>query len=81
MWWTRRPTKNPAQRMGKPPARGALRRAPWWGAILVLIVAAGIGVFLPLMGISLAAFVVVDFILMQIKAKVRDSKTLSRSTT
>lgn len=81
MWWTRRPTKNPAQRMGNPPARGALRRAPWWGTILVLIVATGIGLFLPLMGISLAAFVVVDLVLTQFKSKGHDASTQSRSAT
>ena len=69
MWWTRRPTRNPAQRMGKPPERGALGRAPWWGTLLVLVAAAGIGVFLPLMGISLAAFVIVDFVLMKVQAR------------
>ncbi|MGL3807551.1 PepSY-associated TM helix domain-containing protein [Paeniglutamicibacter sp. R2-26] len=62
MWWKRRPTKNLTQRMGNPPARGSLRRAPWWGIALVLVAALGLGLFLPLMGISLAAFVVVDLI-------------------
>lgn len=69
MWWKRRPTKNPAQRMGNPPAGGALRRAPWWGTVLVLAVALGVGLFLPLMGISLAAFVLVDLILMGLRSK------------
>ncbi|MGP9845840.1 PepSY-associated TM helix domain-containing protein [Brachybacterium sp. 107] len=61
MWWQRRPTKG-GSGFGKPPRRGALRRAPWWGAALVLLAAAGIGLMLPLMGVSLAAFVIVDTI-------------------
>lgn len=60
MWWQRRPTRDPRRRVGRPPARGALRRAPWWGTALALVVAAAIGVFLPLMGITLAAFLAVD---------------------
>ncbi len=62
MWWKRRPTKNPRQRMGKAPSRGALVRSPWWGTLLAVIVAGCVGVFLPLMGISLAAFLAVDVI-------------------
>lgn len=63
MWWQRRPTRSPGRTVGKPPARGVLRRAPWWGTTLALLVAAAIGVFLPLMGISLAVFLVVDLLL------------------
>lgn len=63
MWWKRRPTKNPTRRMGKTPARGGLTRAPWWGILLVLFAAATVGSFLPLMGISLAVFLVIDVIL------------------
>ena len=61
MWWQRRPTRG-GSGPGKPPRRGALRRAPWWGAALVVLAAAGIGLMLPLMGASLAAFVIVDTI-------------------
>ncbi|MDQ1124782.1 PepSY-associated TM helix domain-containing protein [Microbacterium trichothecenolyticum] len=56
MWWTRRPTRG----LAAAPARGALRGAPWWGVAAVLAVAVGIGLFLPLVGYTLAAFVVVD---------------------
>ena len=59
MWWQRRPTRGGGG-PGRPPQRGALRRAPWWGVGLVLLVAAGIGAALPLLGASLAAFVLVD---------------------
>lgn len=63
MWFKRRPTKNPRQRMGKTPARGAVLSAPWWGITLVLLASITVGIFLPLMGISLVIFLVVDVIL------------------
>lgn len=62
MWWKRRPINNPARRMGKTPSRGGLTRAPWWGTLLVLCAALAVGFFLPLMGISLAAFLLIDVI-------------------
>ncbi len=60
MWWQRRPKHDPSRRVGASPPRGAFRRAPWWGVLLVLAGAAAVGVFLPLMGASLAAFLLVD---------------------
>jgi uncharacterized iron-regulated membrane protein len=74
MWWQRRPTHEPVRIVGRAPACGALRRAPWWGVAAVLIVAAGIGTFLPLLGLSLAAFVVVDALL-GLRARLRSAKT------
>lgn len=61
MWWQRRPARG-RNGPGRPPRRGALHRAPWWGVALVLLVALGIGLMLPLLGLSLAAFVLVDTI-------------------
>jgi uncharacterized iron-regulated membrane protein len=60
MWWQRRPTRDAGRVVGKAPARGALRDTPWWGRAVVLAVAVAVGVALPLVGVSLAAFVVVD---------------------
>ncbi len=76
MWWKRRPTKNPAQRMGKTSARGGLLRAPWWGLLLLLLTAGTVGSFLPLMGISLAAFLVIDMI----GGRLQRSKVQHRTT-
>ncbi|MDT0117414.1 PepSY-associated TM helix domain-containing protein [Microbacterium sp. PRF11] len=64
MWWRRRPTTAPA--------RGALRAAPWWGIGLVLAIAVGIGLLLPLVGYTLAAFVVLD-VLLGWRARARSS--------
>lgn len=59
MWWKRRPTRDDARRVGTAP-REALPQAPLWGIALVVAAAIGIGYALPLVGIPLAAFVVVD---------------------
>ncbi|WP_207454439.1 PepSY-associated TM helix domain-containing protein [Herbiconiux sp. SYSU D00978] len=56
MWWKRRPTRG----FGKPVQAGALARAPWWGVLAVLAVGAVVGLFLPLLGLSLVAFVLAD---------------------
>jgi uncharacterized iron-regulated membrane protein len=60
MWWKRRPTREPRPLAGRPPRRGALRRAPWWGTAAVVAAAVLVGWWLPLVGYPLAAFVVID---------------------
>jgi uncharacterized iron-regulated membrane protein len=60
MWWQRRPKRNPAKWFGSAPPRRALADAPWWGVGAVVLAAVAIGLFLPLVGISLLAFLVVD---------------------
>lgn len=62
MWWRRRPTRTSPLEFARPPRRGTLRGAPWWGIGLVLLGAIGIGVMLPVLGWTLAGFVVVDTI-------------------
>ncbi|ADJ48270.1 integral membrane protein [Amycolatopsis mediterranei S699] len=61
MWWLRRPTRGEA-RVGRPPVRGAWRRIP--GRVLApfLVVTAVVGYYLPVFGLSLLAFLVVDLI-------------------
>lgn len=59
MWWRRRPTRG----LAAAPARGVLGSAPWWGIAAVLLVAVAVGLFLPLVGYTLAAFVVIDVLL------------------
>lgn len=62
MWWQRRP--DPANRtgfaLGRPYPRGAWRKAPMPVVLALLAGAAVVGWFLPLFGIPLAAFLVVD---------------------
>ncbi|NUJ89104.1 PepSY domain-containing protein [Plantibacter sp. MCCC 1A11337] len=59
MWWKRRPTGG-GRLVGKPPASQVLARAPWWAVLAILAGGLVIGLFLPLLGLSLAAFVVTD---------------------
>jgi len=69
MWWKRRPTREPRGLVGSAPRRGALRGAPWWGVATVFAIAAIIGWWLPLVGWTLAGFVVVDVILGVVQAR------------
>ncbi|WP_197374021.1 PepSY-associated TM helix domain-containing protein [Mycolicibacterium baixiangningiae] len=55
MWWRRRPTG-----AGRPPARGALRGLPPLAVAGVVVAAAVTGWFVPLLGVSLLGFVLVD---------------------
>ncbi|MEU4355825.1 PepSY-associated TM helix domain-containing protein [Streptomyces virginiae] len=63
MWWMRRPTKDRTLSVGRPQPRGAWRKLP---VTVLLPLAAGtalVGWFIPLLGVSLAAFLVVDLLL------------------
>lgn len=61
MWWRRRPTRESARfRLGRAPAPGMLRQAPWWISVPLVAIAALLGWFAPVLGVSLLAFLVVD---------------------
>lgn len=59
MWWRRRPTTG-GRTGGRPPRRGVLTHLPPAAAVITVVTAAAIGWFIPLLGISLAAFVAAD---------------------
>ncbi|RCG31576.1 PepSY domain-containing protein [Sphaerisporangium album] len=59
MWWRRRPTRG----FGRPYPRGAWRGVHWGLLVSLAFLAIAVGYFLPLMGISLAAFLVIDCLL------------------
>ncbi|MEV6639132.1 PepSY-associated TM helix domain-containing protein [Amycolatopsis sp. NPDC051371] len=61
MWWLRRPTRGEA-RVGRPPTRGTWRRIPGRVLAPVLVVTAVVGYYLPVFGLSLLGFLVVDLI-------------------
>lgn len=67
MWWLRRPTRTGADcrrtPMGRAPRRGAWRAAPPAGLAVVVLVAVGIGWFVPLLGLSLLGFLLLDGVL------------------
>lgn len=64
MWWKRRPTRR-RQGLGFPtaPRRGALRRIHPAAALAVFIGAMLVGWFVPLLGLSVLAFVLVDVLI------------------
>lgn len=57
MWWQRRPA---GARVGRAPAAGALARAPWWGTAAAVVVAVGLALLLPVVGVTLLGFLLVD---------------------
>ncbi|MFE2750825.1 PepSY-associated TM helix domain-containing protein [Actinosynnema sp. NPDC059335] len=59
IWWLRRPTRG----FGRPVPRGQWRKPPRAQLVAVLVVAAAVGWFVPLFGLSLLAFLVVDLVL------------------
>lgn len=70
MWWKRRPTRDAARRARSAPAE-ALPHAPLWGIALVVAVAIGIGFLLPLLGITLAIFVIGDAVVQAVRLRRR----------
>ena len=61
MWWQRRPTRDDRRaRIGAPPKRGTWQRMPLWVVIPGPLVLIAIGWAIPLLGLSLLAFLVLD---------------------
>lgn len=60
MWWQRRPRRAGTVGVGRPPARGTLRRLPVPTLVAVVVAAVAVGWFIPLLGISLLAFLAID---------------------
>ncbi|WP_371783705.1 PepSY-associated TM helix domain-containing protein [Streptosporangium subroseum] len=75
MWWLRRPTRG----FGTPYRRGNLRRLPWTVAVPLAAVVIAVGLFLPLLGISLLAFLVLDVVLGRVKASRAGAPGVGRS--
>lgn len=69
MWWQRRPTRGSAWAVGRPPLRGAIRRLPPPAIAAIAVGAAVIGWCLPLFGLSLLGFLIVDAIVALRKRK------------
>ena len=69
MWWQRRPTRGSAWAVGRPPLRGTLRGLHPAAITLLVTVALTLGWALPLFGLSLAAFVVVDLLIGAVKKR------------
>lgn len=60
MWWLRRPQGAGGLRFGRPVPRGAWRRLPWPALVALVAVTGAVGWFVPMLGVSLVAFLGVD---------------------
>jgi uncharacterized iron-regulated membrane protein len=69
MWWQRRPTRGSAWAVGRPPLRGVLRSLHPVALVGLVTAAVLVGWFLPVWGLSLIAFVVVDLVVGAVKAR------------
>ncbi|MEU4344848.1 PepSY domain-containing protein [Nocardia sp. NPDC023852] len=64
MWWRRRPTRGGGGLApGRAPRRGTLRKTSPWLVVPLLAAALVIGWFVPLVGLSLLAFLIVDVLI------------------
>lgn len=62
MWWQRRPTRG-GRRLGRLARRGTWRQVHPGALVLVVAVALAVGWFVPLLGLSLLGFLVLDAVL------------------
>ncbi|WP_328475202.1 PepSY domain-containing protein [Actinoplanes sp. NBC_00393] len=63
MWWQRRPTRADRRApVGAPPARGAWQQLPTWGIAVGVPVVFAVAWALPLFGIPLIAFLLIDVV-------------------
>lgn len=60
MWWLRRPRGAGGLRFGRPVPRGTWRRLPWPALVALVAITGVVGWFVPMLGITLVAFLVVD---------------------
>jgi uncharacterized iron-regulated membrane protein len=63
MWWQRRPTRGSDWAVGRPPVRGGVRRLHPAVLVAGAVTTVAVGWFLPLLGISLAGFLLVDLLI------------------
>jgi uncharacterized iron-regulated membrane protein len=63
MWWLRRPVRGNGFAFGRPVARGQWRKASTAQVVVLLVVAGLVGWSVPLLGLSLVAFLAVDVLL------------------
>ena len=77
MWWKRRPTRATGLTAGRPPLRGGIRRISPMSVAVLTVVGAGVGWFVPLLGLSLVAFLAVDVVL----GSIRRARTRTANST
>ncbi|MCT1958734.1 PepSY domain-containing protein [Kocuria rhizophila] len=77
MWWRRRPTRAAGVQFGPLPPRGALRATPVWAWLALGLGTVAVGLFVPLLGLSLLGFLAVD-LLLGLRARRRSDGTAAR---
>ena len=60
MWWRRRPTRGSEWAVGRAPARGGIRKLAPLSIVALVACTALVGWFVPLLGLSLLAFLLID---------------------
>ncbi|WP_063798487.1 PepSY domain-containing protein [Nocardia sp. NRRL S-836] len=79
MWWQRRPTRADRRApFGLAPARGGWQRLPLWFVIPAPLVLIALGIAMPLLGISLVAFLVLDGIIGTVRARAAEPVAVRR---
>ncbi len=77
MWWQRRPTRADRRRLvGAPPARSGWMKLPATAIVIGVPVVFAIGWALPLLGISLVAFLVVDLLVGALRRRARITESV-----
>lgn len=77
MWWKRRPTRGSSWAMGRAPAPALIENSPTWMIVVVAAIAVGVGLALPLVGIPLLGFLLVDVALRRWKRRSHGQHPLS----
>ncbi|WP_434740453.1 PepSY-associated TM helix domain-containing protein [Micromonospora sp. SH-82] len=78
MWWQRRPTRDGRRALvGAAPARGAWDAAPTWLILVGVPVSIAVGLALPLLGVSLLGFLVVDVVVGLLRSRRAGAPTAS----
>ncbi|ROP35045.1 PepSY-associated TM helix domain-containing protein [Saccharothrix texasensis] len=73
MWWQRRPTRADRRAaLGAPPRRGAWQQLPLWVVIPAPLVLIALGWAIPLLGLSLLAFLLLDGLVGAARRRARD---------
>ncbi|PRY44719.1 PepSY-associated TM helix domain-containing protein [Umezawaea tangerina] len=74
MWWQRRPTRADRRApFGSAPKRGTWSRLPLWFVIPAPLVLIAIGLAIPLLGISLLAFLALDGVIGLVRSRAKPS--------
>ncbi len=75
MWWQRRPQHGDGFRLGRAPRRGAWRAAPRGRLTAAVVATAIVGVILPVFGVSLLGFLLLDAVIGYVRRHHRDAQT------